>query len=129
MKTDIDSALDVDVDGVVMEMPSSDLLVKYGYSWKAEKGVDLSVEVTNYAHDLGVSQGDKAQGCCDEEPIHDFQATARRGHNRGCRPRAALPRRDDGGQDARPSPRGSFLPPPRAPCWHGREPSWRSRSQ
>ncbi|MDG6921228.1 MAG: pyruvate carboxyltransferase [Nitrososphaerota archaeon] len=54
MKTDVDSALDVDVDGVVMEIPSSDHLVKYGYGWKAEKAVDLSVEATNYAHDHGL---------------------------------------------------------------------------
>lgn len=54
MKADVDNALDVDVDGLIMEIPSSDHLVKYGYGWKAERAVDLSVEATNYAHEHGL---------------------------------------------------------------------------
>ncbi len=54
MKGDVDSALSVDVDGVVMEIPSSDHLIRHGYGWAEERAVELSVEATTYAHEHGL---------------------------------------------------------------------------
>lgn len=54
MKADVDSALKVDADGVVMEIPSSDHLLKHAYGWDEKKAIDLSVEATNYAHEHGL---------------------------------------------------------------------------
>jgi len=54
MKEDVDNALACDVDGVIMEIPSSDHLIKYGYGWTVEKAIDLSVEATSYAHEHGL---------------------------------------------------------------------------
>jgi len=54
MKADVDNALKVDADGIVMEVPSSDHLIKYGYGWDEKKSTDLSVEATRYAHEHGL---------------------------------------------------------------------------
>jgi len=54
MKADVDNALKADVDGVVMEIPSSDHLLKYGYGWAENKAVDRAVEATSYAHEHGL---------------------------------------------------------------------------
>jgi len=54
MKADVDNALSVDVDGLVMEIPSSDHLIKYGYGWGESKAIDLAVEATDYAHRHGL---------------------------------------------------------------------------
>ena len=54
MKADVDNALKADVDGVVMEIPSSDHLLKYGYGWAENKAVNLAVEATAYAHEHGL---------------------------------------------------------------------------
>lgn len=57
MKKDVDLALACDVDGVIMEIPSSDHLLKYAYGWSKKKAIDLSVEATSYAgrHGLHVA--------------------------------------------------------------------------
>ena len=54
MKRDIDLALDCDVDGVIMEIPSSDHLLKHAYGWTVEKAINLSVEATTYAGEHGL---------------------------------------------------------------------------
>ena len=54
MKSDVDNALKVDVDGLVMEIPSSDHLIKYGYGWDEGKATNLAVEATEYAHRHGL---------------------------------------------------------------------------
>lgn len=54
MKPDVDSALKADVDGIVMEIPSSDHLIELAYGWDIEKAVRLSVESTRYAHEHGL---------------------------------------------------------------------------
>jgi isopropylmalate/homocitrate/citramalate synthase len=54
MKADVDNALKADVDGVVMEIPSSDHLLKYGYGWAEGKAIERSVEATSYAHEHGL---------------------------------------------------------------------------
>ncbi|MEM1566119.1 MAG: pyruvate carboxyltransferase [Candidatus Bathyarchaeia archaeon] len=57
MKRDVDLALDCGVDGIEMEIPSSEHLIKYAYDWPLEKAIELSVEATSYAaqHGLHVS--------------------------------------------------------------------------
>lgn len=54
MKRDVDLALSCDVDGVVMEIPSSDHVLKYAYGWSEQKAIDLSVEATSYAREHGL---------------------------------------------------------------------------
>lgn len=46
--------LECDVDGVEMEIPSSEHLIKYAYGWPLDKVVDLSVEATGYAAKHGL---------------------------------------------------------------------------
>ena len=54
MKSDVDTALKCGVDGIMMEVPSSDHLVKYGYGWTEDKAIATSVEATDYAHAHGL---------------------------------------------------------------------------
>ena len=54
MKRDVDLALACDVDGVIMEIPSSDHLLKYAYGWTVKKAINLSVEATRYAGEHGL---------------------------------------------------------------------------
>lgn len=54
MKRDVDLALEHDVDGVVMEIPSSDHLVKHAYDWDMNKAIQLPIEATSYAKDHGL---------------------------------------------------------------------------
>lgn len=53
-KSDVDLGLKADVDGLVMEIPSSDHIIKYAYGWEEQKAIDLSVEATSYAHEHGL---------------------------------------------------------------------------
>ena len=54
MKADVDLALECDVEGVEMEIPSSEHIIKYAYRWPLEKAIDLSIEATRYAADHGL---------------------------------------------------------------------------
>jgi len=54
MKRDVDLALECDVGGVEMEIPSSEHLIKYAYDWPLEKAVELPIEATTYAADHGL---------------------------------------------------------------------------
>lgn len=54
MKRDVDLALECDVEGVEMEIPSSEHIIKDAYNWPLEKAIDLSVEATQYAADHGL---------------------------------------------------------------------------
>jgi len=54
LKADVDNALNLDVDGLIMEIPSSDHLIKLGYGWTEERAVSLSIEATGYAHAHGL---------------------------------------------------------------------------
>lgn len=54
LKADVDNALKLDVDGLIMEIPSSDHLIRLGYGWTEERAVELSVEATTYAHAHGL---------------------------------------------------------------------------
>jgi isopropylmalate/homocitrate/citramalate synthase len=54
MVDDVKRAVDCGVSGVVMEVPSSEHILKYAYKWPLEKAIDLSVESTAYAHSQGL---------------------------------------------------------------------------
>lgn len=54
MKRDVDMALKCDVDGVQMEIPTSDTLLKNAYGWPTQKAIDLTIENTTYAHEHGL---------------------------------------------------------------------------
>jgi len=54
MRVDVDNALKCGVDGIVMEIPSSEHLIKYGYGWPLEKALQLPIDTTNYAKDHGL---------------------------------------------------------------------------
>lgn len=54
MKTDVDLALECDVDGVEMEIPSSEHLIKYAYGWTPQKAIESSINATQYAADHGL---------------------------------------------------------------------------
>lgn len=53
-KGDVQSALECGVQGVALEIPSSDHLLRVAYKWTEEKSVNLAVEATAYAHDHGL---------------------------------------------------------------------------
>jgi isopropylmalate/homocitrate/citramalate synthase len=54
MKQDVDLALECDVDGIAMEIPASEHIIKYAYGWPLEKAISLSIEATRYAADHGL---------------------------------------------------------------------------
>ncbi|MBT5031045.1 MAG: pyruvate carboxyltransferase [Proteobacteria bacterium] len=54
MVDDVKRAIDTGVNGVVMEVPSSEHIIKYGYEWPMEKAIDLSIESTAFAHEQGL---------------------------------------------------------------------------
>jgi isopropylmalate/homocitrate/citramalate synthase len=54
MVDDVKRAVDCGVSGVVMEVPSSEHIIKYAYQWPLEKAIDLSIESTAYAHAQGL---------------------------------------------------------------------------
>jgi len=54
MKEDIKKAADTGVTGVIVEIPSSEHIIKYAYKWSLEKAMDLSIEATKYAKELGL---------------------------------------------------------------------------
>lgn len=54
MKADVEKAADCGVKGVVVEIPASEHLVKYAYKWEYEKAIELAIEATNRARELGL---------------------------------------------------------------------------
>ncbi|MHB8566167.1 MAG: LeuA family protein [Nitrososphaerales archaeon] len=54
LKSDVDMALKCDVDAIMMEVPSSDHLIKYGYGWTEDRAVASAIEATRYAHAHGL---------------------------------------------------------------------------
>jgi len=54
MVEDVKKAVDCGVKGIVIEIPSSDHLIKYAYRWPLEKAINLSIEATNYAKENGL---------------------------------------------------------------------------
>ena len=54
MKEDVQRAIDTGVNGVVMEIPSSQHMVDIAYKWPMEKAIETSIEATNFAHANGL---------------------------------------------------------------------------
>ena len=54
MKEDVKRAVDCGVDGIVVEIPSSEHIIKYAYKWPLEKAIDLSIEATLFAKENGL---------------------------------------------------------------------------
>jgi isopropylmalate/homocitrate/citramalate synthase len=54
MVEDVKRALDTGVRAVVMEVPSSEHIIKYAYRWEYERAIELTIESTRFAHDNGM---------------------------------------------------------------------------
>ena len=54
MVDDVKRALDTGVDSIVMEVPSSEHIIKYAYRWEYDRAVELTVESTRFAHQNGM---------------------------------------------------------------------------
>jgi len=54
MKEDVQRAIDTGVNGVVMEIPSSQHMVDLAYKWPMEKAIETSIEATKFARDNGL---------------------------------------------------------------------------
>jgi len=54
MKCDVNLVLECDVDGIEMEVPSSEHLIKYAYGWSLKKAINVSVDATSYAAEHGL---------------------------------------------------------------------------
>ncbi len=54
MKDDVELALECEVDGVIMEIPSSPHIIKYAYDWTMETAMGKSIEATAYAGEHGL---------------------------------------------------------------------------
>jgi len=51
---DVKRAEDCGVDGVVIEIPSSEHIIRHAYGWEPEKAIDLSVKATQAAKEAGL---------------------------------------------------------------------------
>lgn len=54
MVDDVKRAADCGVKGIVMEIPSSEHLIKYAYQWPMQKAIDLSIKATTAAKEMGL---------------------------------------------------------------------------
>jgi isopropylmalate/homocitrate/citramalate synthase len=54
MKEDVQRAIDTGVNGVVMEIPSSQHMVDLAYKWPMERAIETSIEATKFARDNGL---------------------------------------------------------------------------
>jgi len=54
MASDVKLAKECGVKGIVVEIPSSEHVIKYAYGWELQKAIDLSVEATLFAKELGL---------------------------------------------------------------------------
>jgi isopropylmalate/homocitrate/citramalate synthase len=51
---DVRLAADCGVSGVIVEIPSSEHIIEYGYQWPLSKAIQASVDATHLAHELGL---------------------------------------------------------------------------
>lgn len=54
MVDDVRRAADCGVDGIIIEIPSSEHLIELGYRWPLQKAMDLPIEATRAARDAGL---------------------------------------------------------------------------
>ncbi|MBM4032750.1 MAG: pyruvate carboxyltransferase [Planctomycetes bacterium] len=54
MVPDVKRALDAGVDGIIVEIPCSEHIIKHAYKWPLERAIGLAIEATRFAHDNGL---------------------------------------------------------------------------
>lgn len=54
MVPDVKRALDTGVDGIIVEIPCSEHIIKWAYGWPLEKAIDLAIGATRFAHENGL---------------------------------------------------------------------------
>ena len=54
MADDVRRAVDCGVDGIIIEIPSSQHIVEHAYGWPMEKAIDLPIEATRFAKEQGL---------------------------------------------------------------------------
>src|SRR5260370_5460335 len=54
MVDDVKRALDAGVQSIVMEVPSSEHIIKYAYRWEYERALELTIEATRFPHENGM---------------------------------------------------------------------------
>ena len=54
VKDDVKRAADCGVNGIIIEIPSSDHMIEKAYKWSLEKATQLSIEATQLAKELGL---------------------------------------------------------------------------
>ncbi len=54
MASDVKLAKECGVTGIVVEIPSSEHIIKHAYGWNLQKAIDLSIEATLLAKELGL---------------------------------------------------------------------------
>lgn len=54
MKQDLDLVADMGCDGVCLEIPANEQLIRYGYRWDMQKAIDSAITASNYARQLGL---------------------------------------------------------------------------
>lgn len=54
MRADVMRAVDCGVKGIVVEIPSSDHMLKYAYKWDVQKAIDLAIDATLCAKENGL---------------------------------------------------------------------------
>jgi isopropylmalate/homocitrate/citramalate synthase len=54
MKEDVKRAVDCGVKNIVVEIPSSEHMIKNAYKWSVEKATELSIEATRFAKENGL---------------------------------------------------------------------------
>ena len=80
---DVRLAADCGVKAVVMEVPASGHLIEKAYGWTKEKALDLTIEATAYAHELGLKVvffPIDATRSPMVELMDDLEKVARQGH-------------------------------------------------
>ena len=51
---DAQLAKDLGADGIIMEIPGNELLLKHGFKWEVQRAIDAAVKATSYAHQEGL---------------------------------------------------------------------------
>src|SRR3990172_8409813 len=54
MVDDVKRAVDCGVSGIVMEIPSSEHIIRYAYQWPLERAIELSIQATQFAKEQGL---------------------------------------------------------------------------
>ena len=55
MVADVKRSLDSGVDGIVVEIPCSEHIIRHAYQWPLQRAIDVAVEATRFAHENGLT--------------------------------------------------------------------------